>query len=111
MSPGSRDPTWCSLPNLQYVAQQCTVYAGNLSEWQLEKIRANIHRLVRDTDEIDEFIFHDIEDDVAAFAKTPVTGMNVIPLAASKRILRKSMRTNLWKARMILRMRIIIIRG
>ena len=74
----ARCPTFSTLHN----------NAQLMSERQLEKIWPNIHRLMRDADDVDEVIADDIEDDVATFGKASVTWMNVVPFATCERMFR-----------------------
>ena len=51
-----------------------------------ENTGSKIHRLVRNADDIDALIAHEVEDDVAPFREAAVTGMNVISFATCEGI-------------------------
>ena len=47
---------------------------------------SDVHRLVRNADNIDVLVAHDIADDVAAFREAPISRVNLVSFAASQGI-------------------------
>ena len=55
---------------------------GDLIFISSEDAGSNVHRLVRNADDIEVLFAHDIEYDVTTFREAPVSGVNVFSFAA-----------------------------